>query len=63
MSNKRRNKNSKEKYLCSECWKEKVSHPDMLCETCYEKYVIEVFYPTSYEEEIENVKKDSDKLV
>jgi hypothetical protein len=32
-------KNGKKKYLCGECYKEYVKHPDMLCKTCQKLYV------------------------
>jgi len=44
-------KRKKEKYLCSECHKEYVKHPDMLCEACYNAYVFEVYYPPHPDEE------------
>ena len=44
-------KRKKEKYLCSECHKEYVKHPDMLCESCYNAYVFEVYYPPHPDEE------------
>jgi len=32
-----KNNGKKKKYLCSECWKNKVPHPDVLCKECMKK--------------------------